>query len=165
MSSLADLLGFFFAGKIWCSQVADAEKKTRDKISHPKTSFGNWPSFQFFAGLKRSPKTGPVWIFMVMSYWNAVSLGNLRLDAIQMKWLSSWWPLNIPAPKVHEKLSFSVIPLTFVGATSFLWFLTGTITGSYIEKIIYVKASESDSELKLSTYDFWEVPEGLECFH
>lgn len=71
-----------------------------------------------------------------------------------------------PGPKSPRKTEFlSEKPLTFFGATSFLRILTGTITGSYIEKIIYVKASESDSELKLSTYDFWEVPEGLECFH
>lgn len=60
------------------------------------------------AGLKKITNRDPVWIFMLMSYCNSVSLENLRLDAIQMKWLSSWWPLNIPAPKVHEKLSFSV---------------------------------------------------------
>ena len=120
MSSLANLFGVFFAGKIWCSQVTDAEKKQETQNFPSKNVIWKLTQLPVFRRLKKITNLDPVWIFMVMSYCNSVSLGNLRLDAIQMKWLSSWWPLNIPAPKVHEKLSFSVMnhwPL--FGATRF----------------------------------------------
>ena len=166
MFSLADLFGFFLLAKYDVPKSQMLFLKKRHKISHPKTSFGNWPSFQFFAGLKKITKNRPC----VDIY------GHVLLQCCIFGEFETWRHPNEvtffmvaakhPGPKSPRKTEFlSDSTDLCLEPQGFLWILTGTIAGPYIGKNIYVKASESDSELKLSTYDFWEVPEGLECFH
>ena len=134
-------------------------------MSHPKNL--EMTQLPVFRRLKEITNLlDPVWIFILMSYCNSVSLWEFETWRHPNEVTFFMVAAKHPGPKSPRKTDFlSDSTDLCLEPQGFLWFLTGTIAGSYMEKNIYVKASQSDSELKLSTYDFWEVPEGLECFH